>query len=200
MQQHVIPSAGRWLWIALLATLPWGCARVNDAGMRLVSSKLSGMLIVNGQLLTGNVTLIPDRTGRVSFSAEKGKIRNCSGAMRYTASFGGEIDLRCNDGTQVALQTTLLSETRGYGYGGTAEVPASIAYGLSDEDALAFLTVPPGMVLATDKKSGDLELQMADATPKLGPAAAAAPAVAKPSGAAPESPGQTPAPAPGPGK
>jgi hypothetical protein len=163
MQQQVVSTIRRWLTGVFVAALLMGCARVNDAGMRLVSSKVDAYLIVNGQILTGDVRLIPDRTGRVSFASEEGVIRSCSGGMRYTATFAGDIDLHCSDGTQVALQTALLSETRGYGYGRTAQGPASLAYGLSEEDARAFLTVPPGMVLATSDKTGELELQTVEA-------------------------------------
>jgi hypothetical protein len=193
MQQQVAPTIRRWLAWGLLATLLCGCARVNDAGLRLVSSKVDAYLIVNGQILTGDVRLIPDRTGRVSFASEEGAIRSCSGGMRYTASFAGEIDLHCNDGTQVALQTALLSETRGYGYGRTTQGPASVAYGLSEEDARAFLTVPPGMVLATSDKTGALELQSAEA-------ARPAPGAEALKGAAPGSPAPLLSPTPDPGK
>jgi hypothetical protein len=129
--------------------------------MRLVSSNLDAYLIVNGQYLTGTVTLIPDRTGRVSFTADQGAIRSCGGGLRYTASNGGEIDLRCSDGSQVALQMTMLSETRGYGYGSTAQGPASVVYGLSEQDARGFLTIPGGMLLERNAKSGSLGLQNA---------------------------------------
>jgi hypothetical protein len=128
----------------MLALLLCGCAKVNETSLRLVSTKVDAWLVVNGQALTGTVLLVPDRSGRVSFAADKGEITNCSGGLRYTATFGAAIDLRCNDGTQVNLQTTLLSETRGYGYGSTAQGPASIAFGLSEEDARAFMgRLPP---------------------------------------------------------
>jgi hypothetical protein len=168
-----------------------GCAKVNDAGMRLVSSKVDAYLIVNGQYLTGDVLLIPDRTGRVSFSADTGAIRSCSGGLRFTASHGGEIDLRCSDGAQLALQTTMLSETRGYGYASSEQGPASVVYGLSEQDALGFLTVPAGMVLARNAKSGALGLQPAAASPSGG---------GVPTGAVPELPTQPAAPTPARGK
>jgi hypothetical protein len=178
MQQHAPSGSRRWLWTALGLALLSGCARVNDAGMRLVSSNVDAYLIVNGQYLTGDMLLIPDRTGRASFSSEQGAIRSCGGGLRYTASNGGELDLRCSDGTQVALQITLLSETRGYGYAGTAQGPASVAYGLSEQDARGFLTVPAGMALARNTRSGALGLQ----------SVVAAAAGAGPTGATPESP------------
>jgi hypothetical protein len=158
MQQLMRPYA-RPVLLSLLPLLLCSCARVNDTGLRLVSTKRDAYLIVNGQLLTGTVLLAPDRTGRISFSAEKGAIAACSGSMRYTATHSGEVDVHCNDGTQVTLQTTLLGETRGYGYGRTAKGPSSVVFGMSDQDTSALLTVPPGMTLAIGADSGDLELK-----------------------------------------
>jgi hypothetical protein len=162
MQQFIRPIV-RSVWVrsfllSLLVALFCSCAKVNDTGMRLVSTKVDGYLIVNAQLLVGTVLLVPDRTGRVSFSAEKGAISACSGSWRYTATNAGEADVRCNDGTQLSLKITLLSETRGYGYGSTAQGPSSLVFGLSEQDASAFLTVPPGKTLAIGAESGALEL------------------------------------------
>lgn len=139
MKQQVLPGGAPGRWSVVLALLLCGCAKVNDAGLRLVSTKVDAWLIVNGQQLSGTVLLVPDRSGRVSFSADQGAITGCSGGLRYTATNSAAIDLHCNDGTQVDLQATLLSETRGYGYGNTAQGPSSIAFGLSEEDARAFM-------------------------------------------------------------
>jgi hypothetical protein len=158
MQQIVRPLAGMVL-LSLLTALLSSCARVNDTGLRLVSTKRDAYLIVNEQLLTGDVLLVPDRTGRVSFSSEKGAISSCSGSLRYTGTSSGEVDLRCSDGVQVTLQTTLLSETRGYAYGSTARGPSSLVFGLPEQDVRAFLTVPSGMKLAPNSENGALELR-----------------------------------------
>ena len=143
MKQPGLSRAARAASGALLVVLLWGCAKVNDTGLRLVSTNTSAWLMVNGQLLQGDVLLVPDRSGRVSFAADgatpKAAIASCSGSLRYTATFSAEIDLHCNDGTQLALKTTLLSETRGYGYGATAQGPASVAFGLPEADAYAFM-------------------------------------------------------------
>jgi hypothetical protein len=159
MKQHAKPGRSVWLVLACTAGLLAGCAKVNDTGLRLVSTKVDAYLIVNNQLLNGSVLLVPDRTGRVSFAAEKGAISSCSGAMRYTATQSADIDLQCTDGTQVALKATLISDTRGYGYGSTAQGPASVVFGLPEPDARALLSVPPGKTLAPNAESGSLELQ-----------------------------------------
>jgi hypothetical protein len=139
MKQQALPGGAPWRWSVVLALLLCGCAKVNDTGLRLVSSKVDAWLVVNGQELSGTVLLVPDRSGRVSFAADKGDITACSGSLRYTATNNAAIDLRCNDGTQVDLRATLLSETRGYAYGATAQGPASMAFGLPEEDARAFM-------------------------------------------------------------
>jgi hypothetical protein len=158
MQQLMRPYT-RPFCLSLMALLLCSCARVNDTGLRLVSTKRDAYLIVNGQLLTGNVLLVPDRTGRVSFFAEKGVITACSGSLRYTATHSGEVDLHCSDGTQVTLLTTLIGETRGYGYGSTAQGPSSLVFGMPDQDASALLTAPPGKSLVIGSATGALELQ-----------------------------------------
>ena len=142
MKQQILSGVRFGVWGLLPVLLLGACARVNDTSLRLVSSKVGAYLSVNGQWLTGDVLLVPDRTGRVSFAADKGPIRQCSGAMRYIATSTTEIDLHCSDGTQLVLTTTLLSETRGYGYGSTAHGPASVAFGLSQEDATAYMGRP----------------------------------------------------------
>lgn len=136
---------GRVLWpcSALAVLLLCACAQVNDTGLRLVSSKTSAYLMVNGQWLEGEVLLAPDRTGRATFVAnevaKKGAIGSCSGSLHYTATHSVEMDLHCDEGSHLILLTTLMSETRGYGYGSTARGPASVSFGLPEADAHAFM-------------------------------------------------------------
>ena len=132
-----------------------GCARVNDLGMRAVSTKVDAYVVVQGELLAGQVLLVPDRTGRAMFDGGTGSIKSCMGGMRYTASNNGVMDLRCDNGKDFQLQTTHLSETRGFGYG----VGASTAFGLDSQEAASYLRPPAGKKLVQDFKTGLLELQ-----------------------------------------
>ena len=150
--------SARVLGCLVLASLA-GCAMVNDRALRLVSSKASATLLVNGQMMEGSVLLSPDRTGTVEFAAETGDIARCGGGMRFTASNSGSIDLRCSDGTAVELAYTLLRETRGYAYGQTAAGPVSLVFGMPALDARAYLRLPPGRKLVENSESGALELQ-----------------------------------------
>lgn len=147
--------------VAVACTALWlaGCAKVNDTSLRLVSTRVDAFAVVNGQVLSGNVILIPDRTARVTFSPEKGAELACLGSMRHTATNSGSVELTCSDGTNTQLQYTLLTETRGYAYGTNAAGPASLVFGLSPQDARAYLTVPAGKRLVVQETDGLLQLQ-----------------------------------------
>jgi hypothetical protein len=136
-----------------------GCAIVNDKAMRLFSSKVSAVAIVNAQLLQGDLVFTPDRTGTLSLAGANGPIANCSGQVRYTGTTSGAIDLRCNDGSAAELQFSLLSETRGYAYGQTATHVASLAFGLPAAQAQSYLKVPSDKRLVVRGADGALELQ-----------------------------------------
>jgi hypothetical protein len=136
-----------------------GCAKVNDKTLGWFSTGVDAYVIVSGQLLTGDVVLIPDRTGRLTFSAKSGPVTTCAGSMRYTASNAGMIDLRCNNGAMAPLQFTLITETRGYAYGKANDGPVSLTFGLAATEARAFLTVPEGKKLVEAAKGGELTLE-----------------------------------------
>ncbi len=135
-----------------------GCAVVTDRGTRLFASQLDAVVIVNSQLLHGTVSLVPDRTGTLNFNGGRGSISTCFGSLRYTASTTGMMDLHCNDGTAAQLSFSMLSDARGYAYSQSPTTPASLVFGLSYHDAMAYLTVPAGKKLVELPGTG-LELQ-----------------------------------------
>lgn len=147
-------------WFILLGAV--GCSSVNDRALRVISSKASAYAIVNGTLLQGDLTIVPDRTGKITLSTGTGSdgtvVLACVGQSRYEASNSGVIDLRCSDGTFAALTFSLISETRGFAYGATSLGPASLAFGLPPSEAQAYLRAPINGKLVL--KTGDvLELQ-----------------------------------------
>ena len=146
------------VFMVCAAALVAGCAVVTDRGTRLFASQLDSVVIVNGQLLHGKVSLVPDRTGTVNFSDGRGSISTCFGSLRYTASTSGMIDLHCNEGTTALMPFSMLSDARGYAYSQSNSGPASLVFGLSYHDAMAYLTVPAGKKLVELPGTG-LELQ-----------------------------------------
>ena len=116
-----------------------GCAHINESSLSLFTTKVDSFLLVNGQLLKGNVFLMPDRSGRVAFSGGEGNINSCNGTLHYSGTNAGEIDLRCNDTSSAVLKMTLISETRGFAYGSTGAMPVNLAFGLTEAEAQAYL-------------------------------------------------------------
>ncbi len=155
MRMHPLPSA---LMLTTLSVLS-GCARINDYASWPLTSSMDAVAIVNDQVLQGVVKLVPDRTGRVTLSAEQGPITSCGGSLRFTGTTAGAMDLRCNDGSAVDLQFAMLSEVRGYAYGQTASGPVSLTFGLSNAEARAYLKVPANRKLVEAGKDKKLELQ-----------------------------------------
>lgn len=137
-----------FLSMLLLSSLA-GCAKINDAGMRLVASSAPAFAVVNGTWLSGSTSLHVDRTGSVSLDASDGTGLKCMGRLRYTASTSGVIHLQCSDGSGAALNFNAVQETRGYGSGHTARGPVSLAFGFEAAEAAAYLALPAGKRLVT---------------------------------------------------
>ena len=147
------------IYVLLLA----GCARLSDAGTLLFTSKLQAAAVVNGQLLQGLVQLSPDRTGSVTLqaepSADPAPISSCMGRLRFASTTSGTVDLRCNEGTVTELVFSLIGDARGYAYGQTAAGPASLAFGLSPGESMAYLTVPANKKLTERAGTPNLDLR-----------------------------------------
>jgi hypothetical protein len=147
-----------------------GCAQVSDGSLLIFSSRVPAIALVNGQLLQGEVQLMPDRTGSATLAArakplgassgaDSARITSCVGQLRYTSSVAGAIDLRCNTGVAVELVFTMLGSTRGYAYSQALGAPVSMTYGLTPDEARAYLQLPSGRALVVRPGSSDLELR-----------------------------------------
>jgi hypothetical protein len=155
------------------------CAWVDDKAMSMVASSADVLMVINGRLLLGELQLQIDHTGTLAVatpepdkkppvtpvSAAASKVAepavmklSCAGQFRYTSTTAGAVDLRCNDGTSVDVGVAMLSSTRGYGYGQTAEGPVSMTFGLTPQAARSYLVVPPGKQLKTLPKSPFFEI------------------------------------------
>jgi len=127
-----------------------GCAAVNDVTMRAFATSAPALAVVGERVLTGDIVLYTDRSGKLQLRSEAEPALSCMGALRYTATSSGTVNLSCSDGRQAQLPFTALGKTSGHG--GTAGGPISFTYGLAPESARAWLTPPPGKRLVV---SGD---------------------------------------------
>jgi hypothetical protein len=146
-----------------------GCARVSETSLLVFSTLLPAVLVVDGQLLQGDMQLLPDRTGTLTVRSQRNAkalqpteaspLVSCVGQLRYSATMNGVIDLRCNAGVETELRFNMLSATKGYAYGQTAQGPVSATFGLSARAARAYLTVPPGKQLVDTGEGYFFELR-----------------------------------------
>ncbi len=136
-----------------------GCAMVTDMSKRVFATPTNALAIVGEQVLMGDVVLGVDRTGSVTLNAESGKPDSCVGSMRYTSTMAGTIDLRCSEGVKAELQFQMLGNSRGYAYGQSEKSAVSMTFGLSNQEARAYLVVPPNKKLVENPESELLELQ-----------------------------------------
>lgn len=138
------------LWIGAVSLGLSGCALVNETGTKLFGTTVNALAIIDGQMMQGDVQLLPDRTGSVSLQSnakadgaqEGGSITQCAGRLRFLGTTHGEMDLRCNEGSMVTLVFSMVSDATGYAYGRSESVPASLTFGMGANDARAYLLAP----------------------------------------------------------
>jgi len=155
MRTAIFKQAGL---ISLVLTMA-GCAMVTDMSKRVFATPTNALAIVGEQVLMGDVVLGVDRTASVTLTAEQGQPDSCIGSMRYTSTTAGSIDLRCSDGVKAELQFQMLGNSRGYAYGQSNKSAVSLTFGLSNQEARAYLVVPPNKKLVENPESELLELQ-----------------------------------------
>jgi hypothetical protein len=144
-----------------------GCARLTETGTTLFATNVPAMAIVKGQMMQGEVKLVPDRTGTVVLNVTQRSttllgytpVSSCMGRLRFTSTAAGEMDLRCNEGTAVTLHFSLISDATGYAYSQSTTDPVSLTFGLRPEVAKAYLTVPPERKLVETADGAALEVK-----------------------------------------
>ncbi len=134
----------------LLATGLGGCAWMYEKTRRAVATPSLALAVIGNRLLTGKAVLYTDRSATIELSNKDDPPLSCLGTMNYTNSMGGVLDMRCNDGSQIRLPYTALSDTKGRAAGGGV----SLTYGLPPENARAWLTPPEGRRLTVMKETG----------------------------------------------
>lgn len=142
---------------AMLLVALTGCAKINDAGKRLLASSATAVAVVNDTLLLGDAVLLLDRTGRLDLQSSPPSGLKCRGEMRYTATQTGVVNLRCSDGTETRLVFSAISDIMGFGSGSNAHGPVTFTFGMEPAAAAAYLTLPAGQRMVTSAGGVRLE-------------------------------------------
>jgi hypothetical protein len=127
---------------ALSAVALAGCANINDLMLQVGTSRPPATLQVGPQVLRGNITLTPERKGELNVQAAGGKPSACMGALRFTSTQAGTMDLQCNNGAATTLYFSLLTPVKGYAYGQTAQGAVALTFGMTDEEGAAYFVEP----------------------------------------------------------
>lgn len=130
-----------------------GCANSSGAYMGLTSAHAPVLAILHDDLFVGEAVGYMDRTGTIDIASALNPDIRCVGNFRYVGSKVGVASVQCNDGSEAELNFNALSMLSGYGYGKTSRGPASFTFGLTPEEAGAYLKLPARKKLVKrDKK------------------------------------------------
>lgn len=133
------------LCAALLGLAVAGCAKIEGKTRDLLATSATSYAVLDGMLYEGTVTTnYGDRFGTLQFAAKAAPGQVCAGTMRYTATSSGTAMLQCTGGVEVMLSFTALGASSGFGYGSTVKGPASFTWGMSIQNANAYLRFPEG--------------------------------------------------------
>jgi hypothetical protein len=126
------------------------------AGAQLFSSTGPVIAIFAGSLLVGEATGHLGGWGTLSLRSPSKPELTCVGEFSTTDGLGDGGQLRCSDGTSAPFRFQRLTLMRGYGAGSSSASALSFTYGLSAEESISYLKLPPGKELRRD--GNNLEL------------------------------------------
>jgi hypothetical protein len=135
-----LPAAGLVLCLGLA-----GWASV--AGAQIFSSTGPVIAIFAGSLLVGEATGHLGGWGTLALRSPSKPGLTCVGEFSTTDGPGDSGQLRCSDGTTAPFRFQRLTLMRGYGSGSSSASALSFTYGLSAEESIAYLKLPPGKEL-----------------------------------------------------
>lgn len=147
---------------SMLALALTGCAKLEDKARYYLASSVDVFAVIGGQLLQGEAELYSDRTGTITISTGLAVVPlfSCSGRMSRTGTAAANLDIHCNDGTELSLSAAMLADTQGYAYGQAANGKvASLTLGLDSTRAVSYLRAPAGQQLVALPKKPYLEMR-----------------------------------------
>lgn len=134
-------------WLIAASILAAAIAPPAGARISLFSVTVPVIAVVADDLFTGVAHGYWDRTGSIEIRSTSRPTVRCSGKFRYTAGDQGEGSVACNDGREAAFRFQGLSRRSGYGLGQSANKAFSFTFGLTPEESVRYLKLPPDTTL-----------------------------------------------------
>ena len=135
----------------ILITVLAACIGLTGAatvgGADLISATRMVIAIMADDLFVGEAEGHLSGAGTLAIHSKKNPALTCLGQFTSSAALGGKGQLHCSDGTAATFHFTRLSVFRGHGAGSSSRGPMSFSYGLTAEEAGAYLTLPVGKML-----------------------------------------------------
>ena len=141
---------------ALLGALLGLSCVASAASAGLLSAVGPVIAILGGELFVGEAEGHLGGAGTLAIHSKKTPSLTCVGEFTSSAELGGTGTLRCSDGATAAFHFQRMGLRRGHGEGTTTRGAMSFVYGLSAEEALPYLKLPSGKMLALS--GAELEL------------------------------------------
>lgn len=158
-----LPATLRTVRLACLSAMALalcGCAWMADKATRITATPSTAWAVIGEELLTGRALLYTDRSATLELASptdpnddQAVPAISCLGVMRYNSTTTGLAQLHCSNGMQARMEYIAINDSKGYGRGHIADTPGAVAsftYGLSPEQARAWLLPPPGRQLALE--------------------------------------------------
>lgn len=137
-------------YLGILIAVPLlvcGCANKSGASMGFFSATAPVIAILQDDLFLGTAVGYLDRTGTIDITSSVNPSLKCIGNFRYTGSKTGVGRMTCNDGNIAEFQFNGLSALSGYGFGKSSRGGVSFTFGLTPEEAVEYLKIPPNKKL-----------------------------------------------------
>lgn len=128
----------------LIAVFVAGLGWAAPAGAGLFSSTGIVIAILAGDLFVGEAEGHLDGSGTLAIHSQRDPGRSCTGQFTSSPGHGGSGRIQCTDGATGTFQFRRLSVRRGYGTGESSKGLLSFAYGLTHDEAGAYLRLPEG--------------------------------------------------------
>jgi phospholipid transport system substrate-binding protein len=124
----------------------------TPSGAGIFSTTGPVIAIVAGDLFVGEAEGNVVGSGTIRIQSRAKPEVTCRGQFTYSAEIGDTGNMQCSDGATATFDFQRLSLVRGYGTGSSSRGAMSFTYGLTANESVPYLKLPPGKSLRMSGK------------------------------------------------